>query len=195
MTDSIVLAISRFLTPDVIGKLASASGLSSTAAQSAVAAVVPSILSGLASLVARPGGAQQLATAVTEQPTEILGSLASSLTGSAQVAEKGTSLLSSLLGSGALGTLASSVSGFAGIGQGSTRTLMGLLTPLIMGVLGREQQTAGLDTNGLARMLTRQKDEIAAAMPSGLSRLLDRSGLYESIGSASSPEGRTHEPP
>jgi sporulation protein YlmC with PRC-barrel domain len=73
---------------------------------------------------------------------------------------------------------------------------MGLLTPLIMGVLGREQRAAGLDAGGLARMLTGQKAEIAAAMPAGLSKLLETNKpLSEGIASPSSTERRTSEGP
>jgi hypothetical protein len=64
---------------------------------------------------------------------------------------------------------------------------MGLLAPVILGVIGREQRSAGLETAGLARMLMGQKDQIAAAMPVGLSDLL---------GSRVRPlEGGTHESP
>ena len=186
MTDNIVSTISRFLTPELIGKMASASGLDRAVTQKATAAALPAILSGLAGLAGRPDGARQLASAVAEQPTDLLGNIASMLGGSAQMAEKGGGLLSSLLGSGASSMLASTVGRFLGIGEGPMRTLMGLLTPVIMGILGREQRASGLDTNGLARMLTGQKDEIATAMPAGLSRLLETSGMYEDIGSSSS---------
>jgi len=196
MTNDIVSTISRYLTPEIVGKLAAATGLDSATAQKAVAAAVPALLSCLAGIAARPGGARQLATAVADQPTDILGSMATGLTGTAQMAERGTSLLSSLLGGGgSLGMLASAVSKFVGTGEGSTRTLMGLLMPVIMSVLGREQRGADLDANGLARMLTDQKDQIAAAMPSGLTRLLDTSGLREQIGSTSSADWRTRDAP
>jgi sporulation protein YlmC with PRC-barrel domain len=174
MTDNIVSAITRFLSPEVVGKIASASGLERDVAQEAVNASVPAILSGLTELASQPGGAKQLANAIADQPAGMLGNLVSSLTGSAQLADKGTSLLSSLLGSSSVGTLASTVSRFIGSGEGSIRTMMGLLTPVILGVLGREQRAAGLDTGGLARMLTDQKDNIASAMPAGLSWLLPK---------------------
>jgi hypothetical protein len=164
-------------------------------AQTALGAAVPSILSALANLAGRAGGAQKLANAVTAQPTDILGSIAGSLTGSAQAADKGTSILSSLLGGGGLGLLASTVSRFVGISEGSMRSMMGMLAPVILAVLGREQRAAGLDVNGLARLLTGQKEEIAAAMPSGLSRLLEDSGAQEAIASSSSPERRTYDRP
>ena len=54
------------------------------------------------------------------------------------------------------------------------RTLLGLLTPIIMGILGREQRASGLDTNGPARMLTGQKEEIPGAMPAGLRHFWSR---------------------
>ena len=72
------------------------------------------------------------------------------------------------------------------------RTLMGLLTPVIMGVLGREQGVAHLGANGLTRMLTEQKDEIAAALPPGLGKLLEASGLRDSIAPVS-PERRAEQ--
>jgi sporulation protein YlmC with PRC-barrel domain len=73
---------------------------------------------------------------------------------------------------------------------------MGLLTPLIMGVLGREQRAAGLDAGGLARVLTEQKADIAAAMPAGLGKLIEpNKPLREGIASPSSPERRTYERP
>lgn len=176
MSENIVSAISRFLTPELVGKMASASGLDRGVAQRAVDASVPTILSGLADLASRPGGARQLADAVAEQPSGILSNLASMLSGSAQVSDKGGSMLASLLGGGMLGTIANTLSRFVGIGEGSTRTLLGMLTPVILGVLGREQRAAGLEAGGLARMLTGQRDQIAAAMPSGLSDLLNPRG-------------------
>src|SRR5262249_46352494 len=91
--------------------------------------------------------------------------------------------------------LASAVGKFAGIADGPARTLMGLLTPLVMGVLGREQQTGSLDANGLARMLTGQQEQIAAAMPPGFNRLIEASGFQEGIGEAVSSERRPYERP
>ena len=195
MATSIVSALSRILTPDVIGKIAAAAGLDRVLAQPAIAATVPAILSALTGLTDRPGGARQLADAVARQPADVLSSIANGRVGSAEMANRGTGLLTSLLGGGALGTLAATLARFAGIGEGSTRSLMGMLTPVIMGVLGNEQRAAGLDANGLASMLTGQKKEIAAAMPSGLSQLLEASGLHEHLTSPAAPERSAYEAP
>jgi hypothetical protein len=187
---NIMSAISRFLTPEVVNQMASACGLDGAMAQKAVSAAVPSILSGLVEVAEKPGGARMLAKAVSDQPTDLLGNLTGMLSGSAQMAEKGTGLLSSLLGGSGFGILTSIVSKFLGVGEGSTRTLMGLLGPIVMGVLGREQDTGHLGANGLTRMLTEQKDVIAAALPPGLGKMLEASGLRDSIASAVTPDRR-----
>ena len=46
-----------------------------------------------------------------------------------------------------------------------SKSLMGLLAPVVMGVLGQQRRTSGLDATGLARLLTSQKDNIASAIP------------------------------
>jgi sporulation protein YlmC with PRC-barrel domain len=194
MTDNIVSAISRFLTPELIGKMASVSGLDRSTTQSAVGAFVPAILNGLTDLAAKPGGARQLADAIAEQPAGMLSNLAQTLGGSTMSAEKGGGILSSLLGGGVLNTLVSTLSRFVGVGEGSTRTLMGLLAPVILGVLGREQRAAGLETGGLARMLMGQRDQISAAMPVGLSDLLS-SRVRMQDSETARPETRSYDAP
>jgi sporulation protein YlmC with PRC-barrel domain len=193
MANSILSTATRFLTPEVIGKLASASGLDQSVTQTAVGAALPAMLNALTGVAAQPNGARQLADAVAQQPTDILSSITSGV--SALTGEKGTSLLSSLLGGASLGALTSKLSRFLGVGEGPMRSLMGMLAPLIMGVLGREQRAAGLDASGLAHMLIGQKDEITAAMPQGLSRVLETSSrLHEGVATSASPERRTYEP-
>jgi hypothetical protein len=195
MSENLVSAISRFLTPELVGKMASASGLDRGTTQSAVGAFVPSILSGLSDLAARPGGARQIADAIAEQPAGTLSNLAATLGGPGQTADKGSGMLASLFGGGLFNTLVSTLSRFVGIGEGSTRTLMGLLAPVVFGVLGREQRAQGLETSGLARMLIGQKDQIAAAMPGGLSDLLNsRVRMHEGVETAR-PEPRTYDAP
>ena len=177
MAFNIVSAVARYLTPEVVGKIATASGLNGSVAQGAVNAAVPAILSALTSVVDKPGGARKLADAVAEQPADLLTSLASKLTGSAQMASQGSSLLSSLLGGSTSSVLAATVSKFLGIGEGPMQTVMGLLAPVIMGVVGGQQRAANLDANSLARLLTGQKDQIADAMPAGLSQALNKDGI------------------
>ena len=93
MTDNIITLVSRFLTPELIGKLTSAANLDRNIGQQATAAIVPAILSGLASVAGTPAGPRQLANAVAQQPSDMLGNIVNSLTGSApRTAAKGMDL-------------------------------------------------------------------------------------------------------
>jgi hypothetical protein len=59
MTDNIVASVSRFLTPELIGKLTSAANLERNVGQRAKAEIVPAILSGLAGVGKCCGAAAQ----------------------------------------------------------------------------------------------------------------------------------------
>jgi hypothetical protein len=54
-----------------------------------------------------------------------------------------------------------------------------------MGIIGKHQGAAGgLDAKGIANLFANQKDNIAAALPSGLGGLLSGTGMLNSLGSA-----------
>jgi sporulation protein YlmC with PRC-barrel domain len=182
MHGNVVSAVSQHLTPDLLAKISSLAGISDRATtQKVVGAAVPAILSSLATLASKPGGERRLADAITKQSPRTLENLASMDGGSAQAADAGKSLLSSLLGGGSFSSLASGIGRFAGIGDGPARSILGMLTPIILGVLGRE---AGSGANGLTQLLAAEKDNFEAAMPAGLSDLLriggDRIGTVTS---------------
>ena len=188
MSGNIVSAVSQFLTPDLVAKIASASGISDgTAARKALGAAVPAILSSFAALASKPGGERQLADAVAKQPPGALENLANTVGGSGQSAIAGENLLSSLLGGSSFGSLANVIGKFTGLGEGAMRSILGMLTPVILGVLGRE---AGAGASGLKQLLTSQKDNFAAAMPAGLSNLLQAGGLQDGMGAAASAASR-----
>jgi Bacterial protein of unknown function (DUF937) len=174
----------QFLTPDMIGRIASGLGLDKGLAGKAISAALPSILAGIVGSSAKPDGLKALTSALGNQDPGLLGSLAGMLGGSNQssLISNGASVLSNVLGGSATGALAGAVAKFAGIGEGPSKSLLGMLAPVVMGTLGKQQQSAGLDAGGLAKMLMGQKDNIASAMPSGFAQLLGGSGLLDSIG-------------
>jgi hypothetical protein len=58
---------------------------------------------------------------------------------------------------------------------------LGLLGPIVLGVLGREQRDRGLDASGLANLLTSQKNNVIAALPTGFSRYLREAGIPDDV--------------
>jgi len=181
----------RFLTPQLIGRMASAVGIDPKLAQTAASAAIPAILASLSQVASSPGGAERLSSAVSRTPTGMLDDIGSRLANPSQMIEQGQSMLSSLLGSSAANTLMSSISRFVGGGEGTIGSLIGLLMPVLMGVLGRHQQTTGDGGVGLAQQLRSEAGDFKAAMPSGLSSLLDSSGFFDQLGATQAAASQT----
>jgi len=185
MAVNLVSLIMQFLTPDMIGRIASALGLDRTNTQTAIGAAVPGLLAGLSGVAAQPGGAQKLVDTVRQQ-TGVLGSFANMLgaSGQSSLIEKGSQILSSLLGGRDQAAPAGAVGKYAGLGQGASGSLLGMLAPIIMGTIGQQQGTRSLDAGAITSLLSSQKDNIAAALPAGFANLLGGTGLLDSLGGA-----------
>jgi len=185
MAVNLVSLIMQFLTPDMIGRIASALGLDRNNTQTAIGAAIPGLLAGLSGVAAQPGGAQKLVDTVRQQ-TGALGSFANMLgaSGQSSLIEKGSQILSSLLGGRDQTALAGAVSKYAGLGQNASGSLLGMLAPIVMGTIGQQQGTRSLDAGGIASLLSSQKDNIVAALPAGFANLLGGTGLLDSLGGA-----------
>jgi hypothetical protein len=182
---NLVSLIMQFLTPDLIGRIASALGLDRNILQTAIGAAVPGLLAGLSGVAAQPGGAAKLADAARQQSGALanFGSMVGA-GGQSSLIEKGSQMLSSLLGGRGQTALTRAVANFAGVGEGASGSLLGMLAPLVMGTVAKEQATRSLDASGIASLFAGQKDSIAAAMPSGFGKMLEDTGLLDSLGGA-----------
>ena len=180
MATNLVSVVMQFLTPDTIAKIASVLGIDRNVAQKAVAGAIPALLASLADVASTPNGARQLTNTLTQQSSS-LESLKNLVGGAGQnlLAESGSSMLSGLFGGGTLDAMAQTIGKFAGIGEGTSKSMLGMLGPVVLGALGQQQRSAGLDAGGLASLLTSQKDQIAAAMPAGLADQLSAAGLID----------------
>src|SRR5262245_21354784 len=119
MATNVVSLASQFLTPDSIGRVSNELGLDRARAQSAIGTAIPCLLAGLATIVARPDGAQKVAAAVRQNGK--LDRVASMVgTGrQAALASTGSQVLSSLFGSRNESALAEAVGSFAGVDRGA----------------------------------------------------------------------------
>jgi hypothetical protein len=177
-TNLISLAV-NYLTPDMIARIASALGLDKAIVSKAVTAMVPALLGSFASVATTPDGARKLAGAISQQSPGILDTLASSIGGAGQqgLVNSGVNALGSLLGTSAVPAVAGALGKYVGIGERESTSLIGLLAPAVMGVLGKEQKSQGLDAAGLSNLLAAQKGNINAALPSGFADALKSTGL------------------
>jgi hypothetical protein len=178
MAINLTSTIAQFLTPEVVAKIASFLGIDKTTAQKAASAAIPTILAGLSDLVGSPSGAGQLSKLLSQQQggsfTDLLRK------GDAQgLAQAGSSMLSGLFGGRTTDAMAQAIGKFAGTGDTGGKSLLSALAPVVLGALGQHQRDAGLDANGLASLLRSQKDQIVAAIPSGLADQLGAAGLID----------------
>ncbi len=185
MATNLVSYMMQFLTPDMIGRIAGALGLNRSDAQSGVSAVVPALLAAFSGLADKPGGAQSLVNTVKQQ-SGVLDNFASMIGGNnlSSFIERGSSLLTSLLGSHDQAALTGAVARSAGLGQNKATSLLGMLAPVVMGLIGRQIGTRGVDIGSLTSLLASQKEQIAQALPNGMGELLDRTGLSSGLESA-----------
>src|SRR6516162_11794507 len=186
MATNLVSLVMQFLTPDMVGRIATALGFDHSKIQSAISGAVPALLAAFNDVATQPGGAQKLADAARQQ-TGSLENFASMLGagGQSSLLDKGSQLLSSLVGGRDQNALIGAISKFTGLGQGASGSLLGMLAPIVMGTIGQHQSaTRALDANGIANLFAGQKDNFAAALPSGFGSLLSGTGLLNSLGDA-----------
>ena len=159
MATNLVSVVMQFLTPDMIAKIASVLGLDRNVAQKTIAGAIPALLASLADVASTPNGARQLTNTLAQQ-SDSLENLKNLVGGAGQnlVADSGSNMLSGLFGGGTLDTMAQTIGKFAGIGEGTSKSLLGMLGPVVLGALGQQQRSMGLDASGLRRLLRTGND-------------------------------------
>jgi outer membrane protein OmpA-like peptidoglycan-associated protein len=175
MSATLLDTLSGLLTPDMIGKAASALGESEPAVSKGMSAVFPVLLSSVANRADDPDFASTLFNLVRDPANDgsLLGNVASLLgpgASSSPMMALGGKLLGSLFGNN-LGSLESSLGGYAGVKPATSHSMLSFAAPLLLSVLGKAVKSGNLNLSSLIGMLTGQKDSYARALPGPLSRL------------------------
>jgi hypothetical protein len=177
----IMKMVTGAVTPMMAAKVASALGVPEGVVRKVMTVGLPVILASLLKRGSTAGGMDAIGAALGsmgKNPLEglgnAIGSDASQITTAAQ---GGSDMLSSLLGVGAAGGLAKTLASYAGVDEKAAVPLFGLAGSAALGGLKTAADDQGLDVAGVMRLLGTQKDQINAAIPSDLGRLLSTSGL------------------
>lgn len=183
MSFNIVDLVKDQVGDQLIGVLSGALGAGTDQTNGALAGALPSLLSGITNAASTPKGAVDLFNATQEQDNNMLGDIGNLLGGDKahEISNSGNSLLSNLLGEGALGQLAGVVASVAGVSRGNSNSLLGMLAPIIIGVIKNKVMEGGLNAGSLSNLLSDQKDNINAAMPQAFSDQLQSAGFFDSI--------------
>jgi hypothetical protein len=157
MADNLVTLVMQFLTPEMIGRIATALGLDRSNANTAIGASVPALLASVCGVATQPDGAQKLLDSARQQ-TGTLDKFASMIGGDkASLIDKGSQMLSSLLGSQQQTALSGAVAKFSGLSAGNGGSLLGMLAPVIMGIIAGQPAVRGGDASALGSLLLRRR--------------------------------------
>jgi outer membrane protein OmpA-like peptidoglycan-associated protein len=165
---NLIAQVMELFTPDAINKIGDTQGLSSAATQNLISASLPALLRVLGGVAAQPGGAQKLADLAKQSgPLDSLAGMLGSTSKTTALIDKGSQALTSLLG-GQGKALTSAVSNFTGTGQSASSSVLAILTPVAMATIAKAKGSGDLSASGIANLFTAQKENMNAALPSGL---------------------------
>ena len=174
---SLLEALGSQLGGSAISQLSQQLGTDDQTTGSAVSAALPVLLGALSRNAASPQGAQALSHALEkDHDGGILDDVAGFL-GQGD-ANPGMGILKHVLG-GNQQRVEQGVSKASGLDSAGAGKLMAMLAPIVLGQLGKQQRSQGLDVNGLASMLTNERNSFESASPAAaglMGSLLDADG-------------------
>ena len=152
-------------------------GESASNTSSGIGALLPSLLGGLMSKGSTESGASGIMDMITKGNhdggvLENLGNVFSGGSSTSNFMNAGSLLTSALFGGSKLGSVLDVVTKATGMRRSSSSSLMNLLAPIVMGMIGKQVKSGGLNASGLMNMLMGQKDHVASALPAGMGSVL-----------------------
>jgi hypothetical protein len=180
MTDrgSLLDLVTSQLQSGDIDAIARQVGVDSDSAMKVVAGALPAMLSGLSKNTQDVAGASALADALDrDHDGSVLEDVAGFL-GSAGSTSTGAGILRHVLGS-RQGSVEAALGQMSGIDAGSAGQILTMVAPLLLGLLGREKRSRGLDAGGLADLLGVEREVAKQRAPQAMDML---GGLLDSDG-------------
>ena len=162
---SILEALAGQLAGSNLRQLSQQLGTDEGQTQKAVAGALPMLLGALAQNGSNRGGLESLAGALDrDHDGSVLDDLGGFFGGSSPVSGHGAGILKHALGN-RRGAIENSVSRTSGMSQAQVGNLLQMLAPLVMGALGRERRSRGLDTSGLGDLLAGERRQVERNQP------------------------------
>lgn len=156
-----------------LSSLSQALGSNPAATKTAAAAAVPLLLSALAKNASTNDGATALNAALErDHDGSILDSLGSGF--SEKLATDGNGILKHVLG-GRRDTAEQGLAQASGLDKAQSAQMLATLAPLVMGALGKQKRSEGLDAGALAGMLAGERGQSRNQL-GGLAALIDQDG-------------------
>jgi hypothetical protein len=158
------------VTGPMLTHLSSLIGMSEETTRNCVGAAVPTLMGSFSNLASTGGGAEKLAGALKRFDPQAPGSLSGLLDERPErMAEKGSGIAESLLGSSAVSGILHPLSRSFGIGSGAAGRLLGFLTPVVLGGIARQFSGRTIDAGSVTFFFSEQKRNIDLALPAEIS--------------------------
>jgi hypothetical protein len=182
MAIDLVSLVSRYLTPQLISQIASVAGVDPDAANKLISGAIPAVLASLGGAIAAPGGAQKVSDAVSNTDPDLLTKLGAALgSGNLNMLNAGATALSGLIGPKGLSALSTALGQHADIPPEAAQSAVGAVSQAVFGVIGQQDPSNWSDPAAITNFIASQKSSIMAALPPGLSTLLNSSGLLAGL--------------
>ena len=136
----------------------------------AASGIMSTLMGALAKNAATPEGANSLANALdNDHDGSVLDNVMDLFSGGGSTnlnprATNGSGILKHLLGN-KQGNAIQMISQMSGLDKGNTGNLMTMLAPVIMGALGKQKRQQGLDSGGIASLLTNSVSQHSNSNP------------------------------
>ncbi len=178
----ILKMVAGAVTPVVAAKVAGALGVPEGVVRKVMAVGIPVILASVLRRGSTAGGTEAIGAALGSLGKNPLGRLREAAGDDASevsaAARAGSDMLGSLMGDGTSKRLAKTLAGYVGIDEKAAGPMLGLAGSAALGGLRSAADEQGLDTAKIMSLLGSQKDQIEAAIPSDLGRMLSAAGIF-----------------
>ena len=178
---TILDSLNSLATP-AVGQIAQRLGESDVAVSRGIQTSFACIIGGLVTKSRDLGAISQIFDLFSNRsaaaiPTGDVQSMLSGLTAGPPASGLAGTLLNTLFGGKAngVGDLIARTAGFKNLSSGSS--LLGMAAPLVLGFLGKKVRDNGMTVGGLTSLLAGERDSIVAAMPQGLTDLVEAGAL------------------
>ena len=175
---SLLSVLAENLGGENLSQLSQQIGSDEATTKTALGAALPALLGGLSRNAAQPGGAEQLHKAIERDHDGSVMDNVGAFLGQGGDAGAGEGILGHVFGD-KTARVEQGVSQLSGLDSSSTTKLMATLAPIVMGALGKQQKSEGLDASALAGFLGQEREAVEKAKPEQagiLGQLLDQDG-------------------
>lgn len=196
MTQNLISTLTGLLgNSSTVGLVSSMLGEDSSKTQSAITSAVPALLGGLLNKASDAKGASEIFGMLKDGNHDggILDNVSGLLTsnnGFQGLLSSGFPMLKSLFGDKA-DTVVNGLAHSSGISASSSSSLLSMAAPLLMGAVGKEVKSKGLDATGMMGFLSSQSGFLKEVAPAGLLSWLGVSSFDSITGKFSSLLGST----